>query len=194
MVKYLYLKNQKVKVNKDYITVYDNAIDSKVCDDLVKFFEDNKKHSFKEEKEWRSFQELDMSIFPDMQNDIIELLQPHIIKYKKDNNISDYVWPVDAVMENARFKKYLPNTNDRFELHADATMPSTLTRFLAMFIYLTDNDSGYTSFSTRDIRIQPKKGRLLMFPPNWCYPHAGEKVTDKPKYIIGTYCRYMLDN
>ena len=70
---------------------------------------------------------------------------------------------------------------------------NTISRFLSMFIYLTDNDSGYTSFSTRDIKIQPKKGRLLMFPPNWCYPHAGEKVTDKPKYIIGSYCHYMLD-
>ena len=30
-----------------------------------------------------------------------------------------------------------------------------------------------------------------MFPPNWCYPHVGEKVTDKPKYIIGSYCHVM---
>ena len=30
----------------------------------------------------------------------------------------------------------------------------------------------------------PKKGRLLMFPPNWCYPHIGEKVFDKPISIL----------
>ena len=29
-----------------------------------------------------------------------------------------------------------------------------------------------------------------MFPPNWCYRHAGEKVTDKPKYILGSYAHY----
>ena len=42
-----------------------------------------------------------------------------------------------------------------------------------------------------EIKIQPKKGRLLMFPPNWSYPHIGEKVFDKPKYILGTYCEYV---
>jgi len=180
-------------VNQDYITTYDNIIDSKKCDDLIKFFENNKKYSYKDVASWRSFESLNLTKFPNVENEVIDLLQPYIIKYKKDNNISDDVWPADAVMENAKIKKYLPNDIDRFETHADATMPDTIPRFLVMFIYLTDNNSGYTSFPTRDIRIQPKKGRLLMFPPNWCYPHAGEKVTDKPKYIIGTYCRYKLD-
>ena len=178
---------------RDYITTYDNAIDSKVCNDWINFFEYNKDHSFKSKDHVRSFQELDMKIFPNIQNEIIDLLQPYIKKYKEDNNISDYVWPIDAVMENARFKKYLPNDVDRFDYHADATQSNTCSRFLVMFIYLTDNESGHTSFPTRDIKIQPKKGRLLMFPPNWCYPHVGEKVTDEPKYIIGTYCDYMLD-
>jgi len=180
-------------VNQDYITTYDNIIDSKKCDDLIKFFENNKKYSYKDVASWRSFESLNLTKFPNVENEVIDLLQPYIIKYKKDNNISDDVWPVDAVMENAKIKKYLPNDIDRFETHADATMPDTIPRFLVMFIYLTDNNSGYTSFPTRDIKIQPKKGRLLMFPPNWCYPHVGEKVTDEPKYIIGTYCDYMLD-
>ena len=90
-------------------------------------------------------------------------------------------------------KRYLPNDIDRFDIHADATGELTMSRYLAMFIYLTDNDSGHTSFPDRDIKIQPKKGRLLMFPPNWCYPHRGEKVFDKPKYILSSYCRLRLD-
>ena len=181
----------KPSVIRDYITTCDNAIDSKVCNDWINFFEYNKDHSFKSKDHVRSFQELDMKIFPNIQNEIIDLLQPYIKKYKEDNNVSGYVWPIDAVMENARFKKYLPNNVDRFDYHADATQSNTCSRFLVMFIYLTDNESGHTSFPTRDIKIQPKKGRLLMFPPNWCYPHVGEKVTDKPKYIIGSYCHVM---
>ena len=35
---------------KDYITVYDDVITSKSCDDLVNFFEKNVEKSFKEEK------------------------------------------------------------------------------------------------------------------------------------------------
>ena len=176
---------------KDYISVYDNAIDSKVCDDLVKFFEDNIEHTFTEQKEHRKFRELNLQIFPEKEVEVTNLIVPYIDRYKKDNDISDYVWPSSYRLEYTRFKKYLPNTDDRFEIHADATQKNTCKRFLVMFVYLSDNESGHTSFPNRDIKIQPKKGRLLMFPPNWCYPHVGEKVFDKPKYILGTYCEYV---
>ena len=178
-------------MNNDYITVYDNAVDSKKCDDLIEFFEYNKSHSFKKEDEVRSFQELSFQIFPDKEKQISDLLVPFVERYKQDNSISDLVWPETYELEFTRFKKYLPNTNDRFDLHADATMPTTCSRFLVMFVYLSDNESGHTSFPGRDIKIQPKKGRLLMFPPNFCYPHIGEKVIDKSKYILGNYAHVM---
>ena len=176
---------------KDYIKTYDNAIESNVCDELIKFFEDNIEHSFKEKQEFRSFQELNLFLFPEYEVKITNLLVPYIDRYKKDNNISDHVWPSSYELEHTRIKKYMPNTNDRFDIHADATQVRTIARFLVMFVYLSDNESGYTTFPNRGISVQPKKGRLLMFPPNWCYPHIGEKVTDKPKYIIGNYCRYV---
>jgi hypothetical protein len=176
---------------KDYITVYDDVITSKSCDDLVNFFEKNVEKSFKEEKKDKSFQELNLQYFPQYRDETNELFKSFVDKYQKDNNIPDSCWPSSYELENTRFKKYLPNSNDRFDLHTDATIRETSTRFLAFFIYLTDNELGHTSFPTRDIKIQPKKGKLLMFPPNFCYPHIGEKVTDKPKYIIGNYCHVM---
>ena len=176
---------------KDYITVYDDVITSKSCDDLVNFFEKNVEKSFKEEKKNKSFQELNLQYFPQYRDETNELFKSFVDKYQKDNNIPDSCWPSSYELENTRFKKYLPNSNDRFDLHTDATIRETSTRFLAFFIYLTDNELGHTSFPTRDIKIQPKKGKLLMFPPNFCYPHIGEKVTDKPKYIIGNYCHVM---
>ena len=78
---------------KDYISVYDNAIDSKVCDDLVKFFEDNIEHTFIEQKAHRKFRELNLQIFPEKEVEVTNLIVPYIDRYKKDNDISDYVWP-----------------------------------------------------------------------------------------------------
>ena len=179
---------------KDYITVYDDVITSKSCDDLVNFFEKNVEKSFKEEKKDKSFQELNLQYFPQYRDETNELFKSFVDKYQKDNNIPNSCWPSSYELENTRFKKYLPNSNDGYNLHTDATIRETSTRFLAFFIYLTDNELGHTSFPTRDIKIQPKKGKLLMFPPNFCYPHIGEKVTDKPKYIIGNYCHVMPEN
>ena len=149
------------------------------------------KNLLKKKKKDKSFQELNLQYFPQYRDETNELFKSFVDKYQKDNNIPDSCWPSSYELENTRFKKYLPNSNDRFDLHTDATIRETSTRFLAFFIYLTDNESGHTSFPTRDIKIQPKKGKLLMFPPNFCYPHIGEKVTDKPKYIIGNYCHVM---
>jgi len=176
---------------KDYITVYDDIIAPESCDDLIDFFEKNIKQSVKIENEHKCFQELSLQYFPQYRDETNKLFKSFVDQYQKDNNISEYCWPYFYELENTRFKKYLPNTNDRFQMHVDATERETATRFLAFFIYLTDNDSGYTSFSNRDIKIQPKKGRLLMFPPNFCYPHIGEKVTDKSKYILGNYAHVM---
>ena len=180
-----------ISFNKDYITVYDDVITPESCDNLVNFFEKNIETSFKSEDTHKSFQELELQYFPQYREETYNLFKSYIDIYQKDNNISNLTWPSSYELENTRFKKYLPNNHDRFDIHADATTRKTATRFLAFFIYLTDNESGHTSFPTRDIKIQPKKGRLLMFPPSWCYPHVGEKVTDKPKYIIGNYCHVI---
>ena len=178
---------------KDYITVYDDIIAPESCDDLIDFFEKNIKQSVKIENEHKCFQELSLQYFPQYRDETNKLFKSFVDQYQKDNNINYHCWPYSYELENTRFKKYLPNTNDRFQMHVDATERETATRFLAFFIYLTDNDSGYTSFSNRDIKIQPKKGRLLMFPPNFCYPHIGEKVIDKPKYILGNYAHVMSE-
>ena len=181
----------KPSFTKDYITVYDDVITPESCDNLVNFFEKNIEKSFKSEDKHKCFQELNLQNFPQYRDETNELFKSFVEQYKIDNNISNECWPSFYELENTRFKKYLPNVNDRFEIHADATERETATRFLAFFIYLTDNELGHTSFPTRDIKIQPKKGKLLMFPPNFCYPHIGEKVNDKPKYIIGNYAHIM---
>jgi hypothetical protein len=33
-----------------------------------------------------------------------------------------------------------------------------------------------------------------MFPPLWPWLHQGMKPIDKPKYMIGSYLHYTLDN
>ena len=64
-------------------------------------------------------------------------------------------------------------------------------RFLVFFLYLKDNKEGYTSFPEYDLKVKPKAGRLLMFPPLWTYKHIGHKPIEVPKYIIGSYLHYV---
>jgi hypothetical protein len=41
------------------------------------------------------------------------------------------------------------------------------------------------------IKVQPKAGRLLMFPPLWTHPHIGMMPISNAKYIIGGYLHYI---
>ena len=67
-------------------------------------------------------------------------------------------------------------------------------RFLVFFLYLNDNEGGLTSFPEYDTMIQPKAGTLLMFPPLWTHKHIGHKPIKKPKYIIGSYLHYAMND
>src|SRR5210317_2242515 len=55
-----------------------------------------------------------------------------------------------------------------------------------------DFKQGETVFPVFGDVVEPKKGRLLIFPPHWTYLHAG-KPPVKPgyaKYFLGTYLTY----
>lgn len=86
-------------------------------------------------------------------------------------------------LEKLRIKKY--PVGGYFKEHVDATTYDHCTRYLAMFVYL--NDSGGTTFFNQNIPAE--KGKVVIFPPNWMFPHSGF-VGNKPKYFLSTYLHY----
>ena len=90
------------------------------------------------------------------------------------------------------------NDHDRFDAHVDVLNYETARRFLTFFIYLNDVDEGgETSFVNLNkegtyipLSVNPKRGRLLMFPPMWPWYHAGLKPLSGKKYLIQSYCHY----
>ncbi len=88
-----------------------------------------------------------------------------------------------------RLKRYLTNGEERFDEHVDVVDHSTAIRAVAFLFYLNDNN-GNTVFPLHDLNIEPKRGRVLVFPPTWEYPHSGLPPSDTPKYIMSTYIHY----
>ena len=101
------------------------------------------------------------------------------------------MFPSRYGFEEFRLKRYLPNDIDEFRNHVDVSNYENARRFLVFFLYLDDNEKGHTTFPQSNISVQPKAGRILMFPPMWTHLHAGTKPVDKPKYIIGSYLHYV---
>ena len=112
--------------------------------------------------------------------------------------IGPKMWPETYGYEAIRIKRYLNNDYDRFDPHVDVIDHNSSRRFLSFFIYLNDVDEGgETEFVNINkagtyipYKIQPKRGRLLMFPPMWPWVHAGRIPISGKKYLINSYCHY----
>ena len=180
---------------KKYIKVYDNVLSEHQCNSLMQKFEANKDQQVSTDLEnHRHFTEININQHSDWKNMVDGLystLRPYVNKYKSDCNIKVKQWPAKFGFEEIRFKRYLPNDKDEFKEHVDVGDYASARRFLVFFLYLNDNDGGETSFSEYDIKVKPKAGRLLMFPPTWTYLHTGHKPIEQPKYIIGSYLHYV---
>ena len=179
----------------NYISVYDDVLKPNQCQHLIDKFEDSKHQWIKTElKDHRSFTEININLNTDWKEyvDIVyNTLRPYVEKYIKDNNIDKVKqWPEKFGFEQIRFKKYEVNNTDEFQEHVDVMDYASAKRFLVLFLYLKDNEAGHTSFPEYDLKVEPKVGRLLMFPPFWTHPHQGEKVIKGTKYQMMTYLHY----
>ena len=117
---------------------------------------------------------------------LVRRMQELITLYFNDIKIKPMFKP--GKIEALRIKKYKADGNDRFDMHIDVSNGAAAHRAVAMLFYLNDND-GYTDFPTKNIRVKPKKGRVVIFPPTWEYPHTGTKPSTE-KYIMSSYLHY----
>lgn len=84
-----------------------------------------------------------------------------------------------SFMENINVNRYLPG--QRYHTHADAGGNSM--RVISALVYLNDDfTAGETEFVLFDEKIQPKAGRLIIFPSNYAYAHAALPPDEGTKY------------
>jgi prolyl 4-hydroxylase len=60
-----------------------------------------------------------------------------------------------------------------------------------VLFYLNDNFTGGQTEFLPGIMVEPVKGSVVAFPPNWQHPHCGLPVETGNKYIMSTYLRYV---
>ena len=189
-----------------YIKIYDDVIDADSCNLLIGKFESAEEDQYEvirqaERDKAIAFTQINLANSADwtsVQNGMLEVFQDYIMHYINDCNIQPKQWPTTYGYEAIRIKRYLDNDYDRFDSHVDVMNSETSKRFLAFFVYLNDVDEGgETEFvqlkkpgTHITLRIKPQQGRLLMFPPQWMYYHAGLKPVSNSKYLIHSYCHY----
>jgi hypothetical protein len=186
----------------DFIKVYDDCISAEVCQQVIDLFEEEEDKQERVEREQKpNFTQFNLTQFINSGSSTAKdtLLHDNLTKvflntinlYCIDLLVMDEL-PSQYALEELRIKKYRKGTDDQFAQHVDVGNHNSARRFIATFLYLTDHEyEGQTVFNNLGLSIDPKPGRILVFPPLWMFPHAGMPVKNKDKYIVGTYCHYL---
>jgi len=78
-----------------------------------------------------------------------------------------------------------------FDCHIDQGPGGNVTRTFAVIIYLNDVDEGgETEFPNFNIKVKPEKGKVLIFPCNYLFPHSGNTPISGEKYIATAFINY----
>lgn len=186
----------KIKYSsKDSIYLFKNAMDNKLCDDIISFFlkkEKEKIHntSYYENKIINSYHytlnnpnedscpeenELDDKIFKII-NKYFTFLNS--ITFSKIN--SDEGYTINKIYDSIPI-----HTNDF--ISSNIIEKKTSIRSLCAIFYL-NNDDNILKFPRQNLKINLKKGDLICFPPYWTHPYSLTYPKNNPHcFTINTY-------
>jgi len=179
----------------DFICVYDDVLDSDTCKFLINFYESHKDLQERVDNDKKpNFTQINLTqnaSISDQINQTHNLLISKTLEYRNQyyEIFDKRVFPESHAFEQFRIKKYHNDGNDLFDTHVDVQDYSSARRFLTFMWYLNDVDEGGKTIFYK-FNVQPKIGRLLVFPPLWMFPHKGEPPISNEKYILHTYLHY----
>lgn len=181
-----------------FIFAIDGAISVQNCQSIIKQFEDNPNQQYKgrigndrlqaEEvkkstdiyirgrEDWLEY---DQIFHQSLQKAVRSLSALH--PFFKSNDFKDIGF---------NLQRTLPG--EFYRWHLDSGKGEMSTRVLVAIWYLNDVEGpgGATEFYHQNISIQPKAGRLVLFPPFWTHLHQNSELEKGVKYISTTWLCY----
>ena len=124
-------------------------------------------------------------------------------RYYEDCELHKVQWPEEFGFEELRIKRFKVDPEGQeshgyhgLGNHVDVYSHAHAKRFLGMICYLNDDfDGGETYFNLLKQSIEPKAGRIFLFPPDWTLSHRGipprQPSNRMAKYFLMTYVNYI---
>lgn len=182
---------------RHYIRVYDDALPRDFCKQLVAGFEQTVEaqrrngRGVREGLEDSAWTEVNLGAVADdaMRGFFLMQVENSLARYNADVQLPIPV-PLRPRTDKLTMKRYRPGDQERFQPHFDS-IDAVCARYLVFLWYLNDVEvGGETEFCGLDLKVEPRAGRLLMFPPYWMYQHAGLPPVSGNKYILSTYLMF----
>jgi hypothetical protein len=173
-------------------------IDPKICDDLIKYYEEspNKYRGFVGKPNESSHTEFSRQISAETKRStevvldlnskmgttyldaVQEVLEQYMIKYPYSNAYCRF-----TITSGVQIQHYIP-TEGFYEYHTERTTAKDgVTRHLVFMTYLNDVSNGGTEFYHQKLITPAEKGLTLIWPVDWTFTHRGVISPDQEKYI-----------
>jgi len=187
-----------MKINiQDFIGIFENAIEDDWCDKVINWYNYMENYNPNLILNRQSFD----GSHPGFKRNNFIFLE----KYIEDSSIKNLYDYFINVLNNKVFfeykKKYFVLDSDEFAPETVKIQKTTFeegyhiwhyehninnpNRVLVYMVYLNDvYEGGETEFLYQRKRIQPKKGTILLFPPNFTHTHRGNPPLSNEKYAI----------
>jgi hypothetical protein len=182
----------------NFIGIYDGAFSIETCDKLIDYFKwcQNNSRTYtrandeilKKDESCNlnpTSNEINFS-FPHIQHLLQEFNTGFWDKCYKDytNTYSDLNNYQDHTIYTYKVQKTMPS-GGYHSWHSEDGEKTFSTRIGVYILYLNDvAEGGETEFLYLAKRVAPKKGRLVIFPPNYPWAHRGNPPLSGEKYIM----------
>jgi hypothetical protein len=176
----------------DFIGVWDNVLPLVACKDLIENFEritnaDNSiviegKNKFETGTLGRKDQAIVLDYHHPQAQEIYKFLGACFEEYSQEYS---QLTALDLVSSQIKMQK-TPPSGGYHVWHYENENWEVANREVAWMIYLNDipEGQGETEFLFQKLRVQPKAGRVVLWPAGMTHVHRGNTVFDTNKYIL----------
>ena len=136
--------------------------------------------------DWKNEDEIFCKALYDAYYDYIKHLENFLPKL---NNIQRQIISANEIGD-VGYQIQRTKPSEFYTWHNDAKTSNNKVRIITFIWYLnTIHEDGYTEFWD-GTKIQPKQGKLLMFPATWDFIHRGYPPKSETKYICTGWLHY----
>jgi len=176
----------------NFIEIYDDALTKEQCEIIINEFESNtdkqiigKSGNGKVKPDVKKSIEIGYNIADDSKTtkiisySLIEYVKRYREKYPDVDRLLEWKF-----FEYYNIQKYKPK-DGYFKPHCEVSgrNDNSLNRLLVWMYYLNDMDNGGTKFTSYNMTVQAKRGRLVLWPAYWTHTHCGVISNIQTKYI-----------
>lgn len=186
------------------IGVWDGALSKEQCESMIELFNNSQiyegnlyrngqiviDHKSKKASEFDvSGTAINNVTWAKLDRFLVPLAHRYLSLYQEQNQgVKDLPNPLSD--EGFRMKRYLNDGTEHHAYHGDSGHESRCSpkRHIAMLIYLNDvSEGGETVFYNQGIAVQPKCGRVCLFPTAFTHIHAGRRPVSENKYVLTNF-------